>query len=200
LGHQIVTLNIKYQNHHKHIGGFYLSHTTSVPSSILWQGKPWIVPATIGRTITVIIVAALSVWLEFFVGASGDILFGVNIIIWTLLAFFIIWLISLTGLLVQRATNQYTLKSDSLQIQTGILTSRSFVIVASGFSDLEVIREITGRILEYGEIIIRSQSERDPEKVMVKVRNPLKVAEQIRYVMGRPIVRLDQPPPTETKQ
>jgi membrane protein YdbS with pleckstrin-like domain len=176
-----------------------LSQKIGDSTSVLWQGKPWIIPAAIGRSIVVIVVAVLFVWLEFFAGAAEDVLFGVNIIIWTLLAFFVVWLISITGLLIVRATNQYNLKSDSIEIRTGILTSRSSVIVASGFSDLEVIRGVAGRILEYGDIIIRTQSERDPEKMMVKVRNPLTVAEQIRYVMGRQIVRLDQSPPAETK-
>jgi membrane protein YdbS with pleckstrin-like domain len=172
----------------------------SPSSSIVWQGRPWIAPAVVSRTIFVFLVVAVTIWLEYASATSGDKIAGVSTVYWTIAAFFIIWLIGIAGLVVQRATNLYTLKNDSLEIRTGILTSRSFVVVASGFSDLEVIRGVVGRIIEYGNIIIRMQSERSSVRVMVKVRDPLKVAEQIRYVMGRPIVRMETPMPTETKQ
>jgi uncharacterized membrane protein YdbT with pleckstrin-like domain len=161
--------------------------------STIWVGRPWIVPAAIARTIAILVVGFPIVWLEFFSGTAQDAIAGVAILIWTGLVFFLIWLFSILGLLVERATNVYTLSSDSLEIQTGILTSRSFVVVASGFSDLEVIRGIAGRAFGYGDIIIRTQSERDSVKIMVKVRDSLKVADRIRYVMGRSVVRLEQP-------
>ena len=64
---------------------------------------------------------------------------------------------------------------------------------------MEVVRGVVGRIIEYGDIIIRTQSERDPQRVMSKVHDPLKVAEQIRYVMARPMVRIDTSPPPATQ-
>jgi membrane protein YdbS with pleckstrin-like domain len=159
--------------------------------SVVWSGRPWILPSALARTIIALIVASVFVWLEYFSGTAGDLIVGFPVLVWTVVVFLIIWLLGLTGLLVERATNLYTLKTDSLEIRTGIFTSRSLVIVASGFSDLEVIRGVVGRIIEYGDIIVRTQSERNPERTMIKVRDPLKVAEQIRYVMGRPIVRLE---------
>ncbi len=167
-------------------------------STVIWQGRPWITPAATSRSITLIIAAFLIAWLEYYTGTANAKLLGESLILWTILIFAVIWLISLTGLLTQRATHLYTLRSDSLEIRTGILTSKSFTIVASGFSDLEVTRGITGRILEYGNITIRTQNETNPQRTMTKVRNPLKVADQIRYVMGRPIVRIepkDEPKP-----
>jgi membrane protein YdbS with pleckstrin-like domain len=179
----------------------FMSNIPESPSSsIIWQGRPWIAPAIVSRTIVVFLVAAVIVGLEYASATSSDKIAGVSVVYWTIVAFFVIWLIGIAGLVVQRATNLYTLKNDSLEIRTGILTSRSFVVVASGFSDLEVIRGVVGRIIEYGNITIRMQSERSSVKVMVKVRDPLKVAEQIRYVMGRPIVRLETPITTEKKQ
>jgi len=167
--------------------------STLTPSATTWVGRPWITPAAVARTIGVVVAGFLIVWLEFFSGTANYKLAGFAIVFWTALILFLIWVFSILGLIVQRATNMYTLRTDSLEIQTGILTSRSFVVVASGFSDLEVIRGVTGRMFGYGDIIVRTQSERDSQKVMTKVRDPLKVAEQIRYVMGRPIVRLEQP-------
>ncbi len=135
----------------------------------------------------------LIVWLEFISGTAADVIAGVAIVYWTVLAFLIIWVLGILGLLVERATNIYTLRTDSLEIRTGILTSHSYVVVASGFSDLEVVRGVVGRLLGYGDIVIRTQSERDSVKVLLKIRDSLKVGDQIRYVMGRPIVRLEQP-------
>jgi hypothetical protein len=47
--------------------------------------------------------------------------------------------------------------------------------------------------VNYGDIIIHTQSERTA--TMQKVRDPNKVASQIRDYMGKPIVRIDNPPP-----
>jgi hypothetical protein len=80
-------------------------------------------------------------------------------------------------------------KPYNLEVRTGILATKSFVIVPSGFSDLEVDRTISGRIWDVGDIIIRSQSER--VVLMTRVRRPLKVAERIREIMARPIVRIE---------
>jgi membrane protein YdbS with pleckstrin-like domain len=170
--------------------------TTGSSSSIVWTGKPWILPAATARTILTIIVAFVIILLEYFSGTSTYSFAGINIVLWTALAFSIIWLISLSDLLVERATNNYTLRNESLEIRTGILTSRSYVVVPAGFADLEVIRGVIGRIIEYGDIIIRTQNEIQSQKILKKVRTPLKVSEQIRYIMGRPIVRIEQSMPT----
>jgi hypothetical protein len=82
-----------------------------------------------------------------------------------------------------------------LEIRSGILATKSFVIAPSGFADLQVNRSISGRIVGSGDIIIRSQSESNA--LMVRVREPLKVAEQIRKVMSRPIVRLERDDATD---
>jgi len=175
--------------------------TSTPPSSVLWTGRPWIVPAAVARLIAIIVVALLIVWAEFLTGTANYTILGTSAPFWTVLVLFIVWLISLGGLLIERATNLYTLKNDSLEIMTGILTSRSLVVVASGFSDLEVVRGVAGRLFGYGDIVVRMQSERNSVKVMSKVRDPLRVAEQVRYVMGRPVVRVESQlqPPSQVK-
>jgi hypothetical protein len=69
------------------------------------------------------------------------------------------------------------------------LSTRSFVIAPSGFSDLEVDRSVTGRILNVGNITVHSQSESDV--LMVRVRDPLNVSKRTREVLSRPIVRIE---------
>jgi len=70
----------------------------------------------------------------------------------------------------------------------------------SGFSDLEVVRSVSARIVNSGDIIIRTQSETDSVRKMVRVRNPLKAADQIREVMARPMVRIDRSDLMEEKK
>jgi uncharacterized membrane protein YdbT with pleckstrin-like domain len=158
----------------------------------IWRGRPWILPYAGFRTIIVAILAALALFLE----ASREYLymtvFVYPVIIWTLLAFFVIWIIWEFNLLVLRSTNLYILRADSLEIKTGLLTTKNSVIVPTGFSDLEVIRSITGRILKTGNITIKTQSEKDYTKKMVMVKDPMKVANMIRDVMARQIFRLDE--------
>ncbi len=158
--------------------------------SVIWSGKPWIMPAAIIRTIMIIVVALIIVWLEFFLGVADSGIVGLQLVVWTVIVFFFVWLLSLMGLLVQRAANRYVLRNDSLEVKTGLLGLRSSMIVPSGFSDLEVVQSVMGRALDYGDIILRLQSEVD--RKMVKVRSPLNVGDQIRSVMARPIVRIEK--------
>jgi uncharacterized membrane protein YdbT with pleckstrin-like domain len=141
------------------------------------------------------VVALIIIWLEIFTGTANDGIAGVPVFLWTAIAFTIVWLIGLADLLVQRAANTYTLRNDSLELKKGILTLKSYMIVSAGFSDLEVIESVPGRMLNYGDIIIRIQGDNSPRK-MIKVRDPLKVGEQIRAVLSRPVVRIENPPPT----
>lgn len=141
------------------------------------------------RTVFILVVAVLVVWLELALDAASVAFLGLQVALWTGILFFLVWSLSLVHLVLLRASNEYVLRNDSLEVRTGILTTKSFVIVPSGFSDLEVDRSVSGRIVDSGDIIIRSQSESD--LLMVRVRDPLKAAERIRKIMARPIVRIE---------
>jgi len=169
-----------------------MSHETSEnSSSMLWTGKPWILPDALGRGILIIAIAVVVSWLELFFDLAFKSFLNIPLILWTGLAFCLIWIISLMHLLLLRASNTYILRNDSLEIRTGILTSKSFVVASSGFADMEVIRSLSGRILNLGNIVIRTQDESGADKRLQRVRNPLKVADQIREVMARPMMRIE---------
>ena len=162
----------------------------------VWIGRPWILPGIVSRTLFVLIIDVLVVWVEFWLDVASVTFLGLQVVRWTALLFFLVWLFSLLHLVLLRASNHYILRNDSLEVRTGILTTKSFVVVPSGFSDLEVDRSVSGRMMNYGNIIIRSQSER--VVMMARVRDPMKVAERIRNIMGRPIVRIEgRDSPTE---
>jgi len=133
-------------------------------------------------------VAVFVIWLELTFVESIKLL-DLPLILWTAFLFFLAWLFSMFHLLLLRAANEYILRNDSLEIRSGILATKSFIISPSGFADLQVDRSVTGRLVGSGDIIIRSQSESNA--VMVRVRDPMKAAEQIRKIMSRPIVRIE---------
>jgi uncharacterized membrane protein YdbT with pleckstrin-like domain len=168
-------------------------------SQVLWTGKPWITPAVVGRTIVVIIVAIAAIVIELIL-KPGYQLLNLPLELWTAFIFFLIWVASLVHLLLVWASNTYILRNDSLEIRTGILTSRSFTVAASGFADMEVTKSIVGRILNFGDIIVRTQDESGADKILHTVRNPMKVGGQIREVMSKPMVRIEGTSPTETKK
>lgn len=168
-------------------------------SPVLWTGKPWITPAVVARTIIVIGVAIAVILLESIFNLQF-VFMNLPLILWTGLVFVLIWAFSLVHLLLLRASNTYILRNDSLEIRTGILTSRSFVVAASGFADMEVTKSIVGRILNFGDIIIRTQDESGADKILRTIKNPMKVSGQIREVMSRPIVRIEGQTPTETRK
>ena len=162
----------------------------------LWTGKPWILPNVVTRSISAAVAAVVISWFEFYFNttdktpiASITPILGVPLILWTVLAIFLVWVFSLTHLLVLRASNTYILRNDGLEVRTGIFASKSFVVAPAGFSDLEVNRSVSGRIVNSGNIIVRTQGDTDIK--MIKIRTPLKVADQIREVMARPTVRIE---------
>ena len=155
----------------------------------LWTGKPWILPNVLTRTVLIITVAIALFWFEFYLNRAYEALLTIPIIAWTGLILSLVWLLSLPRLLALRASNTYILRNDGIEVRNGIFTSKSFVISPAGFSDLEVTRSVAARIVNSGNIIIRTQGENDVR--MEKVRDPLKVANMIREVMARPTVRIE---------
>jgi membrane protein YdbS with pleckstrin-like domain len=103
--------------------------------------------------------------------------------------FLVVWLISLFPLLVLKTNHKYTLRSASLEVKTGIVSLKSFVLAPSGFSDLEINHSVIGRIVNLGDITVYTQSER--KATIQKVRDPNKLVSLIRENMGNPVVRIE---------
>jgi uncharacterized membrane protein YdbT with pleckstrin-like domain len=162
-------------------------------SRTLWSGRPWVLPAILTRGIAVIVVTVLAFWLEFFFGVAYFPAPIMPVTAWTSLALFTAWIASIIRSLLLRASNSYVLMNDGLEVRVGIVTSKSFVVTPAGFSDLEVSRSLSARIVNSGDIVIHTQGESDIR--MERVRNSLKVAAQIREVMARPFVRIEKSVP-----
>ena len=161
----------------------------------VWRGRPWIIPYVALRTILVAVIASGALFMENSFNVLYVSKYGLRVLDWTLIAFFLAWILAVFNLLLLRYTNRYVLRVDSLEIKVGLLTTKTSVIVPTGFSDLEVIRSISSRIFNMGDITIKTQSERDFTKRMVKVRNPVRVANLIRDVMARQFFKLDERSP-----
>jgi uncharacterized membrane protein YdbT with pleckstrin-like domain len=177
---------------------------------VVWIGKPWVLPSVLVRSVVIVVVGVVVVWLEFLFGVANatlaDFVSGVPIVsgwplaLWSGLVLVLVWVLSILRLVLLRVSQTYVLHDDSLEIRSGLLTSRAFVVSPSGFSELEVFRSVVGRIVECGDIVVETQSEADNVVRLVRVRNPLKVADQIREVMARPIVRIEGSAPKEEKK
>jgi uncharacterized membrane protein YdbT with pleckstrin-like domain len=158
-------------------------------TDVVWAAKPWIIPAIVFRTAIVIVVAILFFCLEFFNGVAFDGLVNLPVWDWTFLVFGVIWLISMFELLIFWFSNSYVLCEDGLEVKRGILRLHSFVVTPSGFGDMLVYQPIGGRIFGYGDVTVNSQGDRETR--MRLVRHPFKVAELMRDIMGKPIVRVE---------
>ena len=165
------------------------SNLKQVVHEVVWAGKPWIAPAAIVRTVTVIVLSILFLSLEFYSGGASLGLIGLPVWAWTILLFGLIWLFSMLELLVFRASNNYILRQDGLEVRRGILRLHSFVVTPSGFGDLLVYQSIGGRIFGYGDLTVNSQGERETRLRLV--RHPYNVADTMRDIMGKPIVRVE---------
>ncbi len=166
---------------------------------VIWLGKPYIVPSTIVRSITFLVVIVLFYWFELFFQVAFINLIGVPVYAWTIIVLMVAWLISLLHLVFLWLSNHYFLRRDSLEAKHGLITLHSFVITPNGFSDLEVHQSLGGRIFRYGNVIVHSKSENTTK--LLFIQSPFKVAEQIRDVMGKPLytwmkIRLEHQPLT----
>jgi uncharacterized membrane protein YdbT with pleckstrin-like domain len=148
-------------------------------------------PAAVIRTVTVIVVSILLLWLELYTGIASSGIVGLPVWAWTFVAFALIWLISMLDLLFFRLSNSYILRQDGLEVRRGILRLHSFVVTPSGFGDLLVYQSIGGRIFGYGDITVNSQGERETKLLLV--RQPFVIADTMRDIMGKPIVRVENP-------
>lgn len=155
---------------------------------VIWQKKPWVLPAAVIRTVTVFVVLIIFIWLEFYFSVASSSLV-LPVFAWTILAFVVIWLISMGELAIFRASNTYVLRQDGVEIRRGIVRLHSFVVTPMGFGDLLVYQSLGGRIFGYGDITVNSQGERQTKLVLV--RSSFDVADTIRDIMGKPLVRVD---------
>ena len=158
----------------------------------VWRGRPWILPYVAIRTVLVAIIAIGAFTVENSMGILYEPKYSLRVLDWTLIASILAWILVVFGLLFLSYTNLYVLRVDSLEIKFGLLTTKTSIIVPTGFSDLEVIRSISSRIFNTGDITIKTQSERDFTKRMIMVRDPMRVANLIRDVMARQIFKLDE--------
>src|SRR5208283_2938357 len=151
--------------------------------------KPWVIPTAIIRTVTVFVVLVLFLWLEIYSSVFSYYFVGLALFAWTILVFIVIWLLSMLGLLVFWAANTYVLRQDGIEIRRGIIRLHSFVVTPMGFGDLLVYQSLGGRIFGYGDITVNSQGERQTKLLLV--RSPFAVADTIRDIMGKPLVRVE---------
>lgn len=154
---------------------------------VLWSGRPWIMPQVVGVTILIVALGIVAVWLEFILQDAFIPVLGMSLILWTFIVLGVIWLILVLRLALQRATERYTLRRIGVEVERGILGKRNIVLSTGGFSDMQVLRSITGRLLNVGDIVIRSEGEHDIR--LRKIRKPVETMQQIRDVMSRPLVK-----------
>ena len=157
-------------------------------SDVLWTGRPWITPAAVVRTVAVVVLAVLVYSLLSMAGLQFFELAALPLYLWAFGILGLAWLLSMSGLLVLRASQRYTLRRSSMEMARGILGKKSLVVSPSAFSELEVDQGMVGRMLNYGSLEVRSQG--GQQLNLVLIRNPNEVSAKIRDVMATPTVRV----------
>ncbi|MDA4117952.1 MAG: PH domain-containing protein [Thaumarchaeota archaeon] len=157
-------------------------------SKVDWVGHPWVTPALIWLTVEVIALAIALTWVELIAKLAFTSVGSFPFVVVTYGLVALVWFIGAVRLALIRASHKYTLRGSSLEIQRGVLSRKIYTVSAAGFSDLEVLKSITGRILNMGTIVIETDSHRDLK--LIKIRDPIKVSTMIRQVMTVPMVRL----------
>jgi uncharacterized membrane protein YdbT with pleckstrin-like domain len=164
---------------------------------VLWQGHPWITPALAGLTIEAVAAAIVLSWVEFAMHIAFKAVGPVPLLVATYGIVLLLWLGGSFRLALVRASSHYVLRGSSLEIQHGILSRRIFTVSAAGFSDLQVIKTVWGRILNTGAIVIETDSDRDLRLRMI--HDPINVSIKIRQIMTVPVVRVSGQEPMQVK-
>ncbi len=163
-------------------------------TDVIWTGRPWIGPALAIRTVGLIIVGVFATVALSVMGLLFNSLLSIPSYLWVYAFLALIWLVSVAGLMVRRASSRYILRRSSIEIEQGIARRKSLVVSPSGFAELEVDQGIAGRMFNYGTVEVRSQG--GQQLTLGPVRNPRDVSAKIREVMTTPTVRVarDDPP------
>jgi hypothetical protein len=162
---------------------------------VLWQEHPYITPALAGLTIVMVALAIVLSWVEFTMGIAFKGVGPIPLLVATYGLVFLLWLGGSFRLALIRASSHYVLRGSSLEIQHGILSRRIFTVSAAGFSDLQVIKSIWGRILNTGTIVIETDSDRDLKLSMI--HDPIRASIKMRQVMTVPVVRVSGQEPMQ---
>jgi hypothetical protein len=155
---------------------------------IVWTDKPWIVPSAIIRTATAVVIAIIILMTEYYTGVALVLIAELPIYVWTLLVFVFVWALCLLDLLFFWMSNTYILRRNGLETRRGIVRLHSFCVTPGGFGDLAVYQSVGGRIFGYGNLTVNSQGARETKLMLVKM--PFAVADTIREIMGKPLVRV----------
>ena len=161
---------------------------------VIWSDRPWIGPSLAARTAGAILAGALLVAILSALGILTFPFLAVPLYVWALGVLLIVWLASMAGLLVMRASFVYILRQNSIEVDHGIVGRRSLVVSPSAFAELEVDQGVVGRVLNYGSLEVRSQG--GQQLNLRLIRDPRGVAAKIRGVMTVPSVRIarEEPP------
>ncbi len=167
----------------------------SSASDVLWEGSPWVTPGLVGVTLEAVALFVFLTWFELAVLNVGSL----YLVAASYLVVGIIWVAAVARLELLKLSNHYALRESSLEIQHGIVGKRTVTVSAAGFSDLEVTKTLAGRVLNVGDIVVETDSDRDVG--LTRVRDPIKVASMIGQVMTVPTVRVqpgsgDRPRPS----
>jgi uncharacterized membrane protein YdbT with pleckstrin-like domain len=162
-------------------------------TDVTWSGRPWIGPAVAIRTIALIVGGFLIYAILSTLGGLALTLLAVPLYAWLLGLLAIAWFASVVGLLVMRASFRYVLRQSSIEVEQGIVRKRNLVVSPSAFSELEVDQGIIGRILNYGNLEVRSQG--GQQLNLMLIRDPKGVSTKIRGVMTIPMVRIAKDEP-----
>lgn len=156
----------------------------SEESRVIWQGSPWILPGLVGLSVGAVALAISLTWVELAVLKVSYL----EIVGATYALIGLLWLVGATRLALVKWSNRYALRGSSLEVRRGIVGKKIFTLSAAGFSDLEVTKSLSGRVLNMGTIVMETNSDKD--LMLVRVRDPIRVSSMIRQVMTVPMVRV----------
>jgi hypothetical protein len=167
---------------------------------VVWKGRPSISVYLMLYGILAAIGAAILVGLEVYAGDStksaSSVFFasfkGIPDLleIATVLIILVVYLVKVVRLVIFKARHEYELRTDGININTGIANLSNTFISAMAFSDAKLIRTLGMRIVGRSTIILEANDGRKFEMKMLK--DAANVQSLIRNNLSHPTVRLEK--------
>jgi uncharacterized membrane protein YdbT with pleckstrin-like domain len=153
------------------------------PEETLWKGTPS-PKVLIGRVIGLVVIAILIPWAAHWVAARTNAIDQQASIIkigwWITAVVFVIQLVRLTIALLRIRSTLYTITTQRILIENGILSKSVNEIDLRTIDDTQFYQSLTARMLGIGNVTLISTDKQEPVLVLHSVPDPRNLRETIR--------------------
>ena len=154
-------------------------------AALQWEGGQWVLPGQVWLTTEVLLVGTAAAYVE----STSLRSVSTALLEITFIVLLSAWFIGFVRLEYMSWSNHYAIIGSTLEVYQGIIDKAVISVSAGELSGLEVTFGPLGRVLDLGDISLKTQGKGSLE--LTRVRSPALVSEVIRHAMTPSLVRVE---------